>query len=78
MPLTLDDQMIRILTDPAALREHLAASIEYREKMKAAKREYYHRNKDAINARRQAKYRAAKDAASSPPLSGKMEGMPIV
>lgn len=59
----LDGRMIEIMTDPEKFKEYLRVALHNHEQQKKAKRDWYHRNKEAISQRRKEAYASKKVVA---------------
>ena len=62
------EYMLNLLTDPEKLKEYIQKSVSLHEAQKKAKRDYYHRNKEAISQKRKGVYQSKKvDAEGGSP-----------
>lgn len=56
----LNMEMVELMTNPEKFREYMKVAIHNHEQQKKAKRDWYHRNKDAISQRRKDVYASKK------------------
>ena len=62
--------MVEIMTNPEKFREYLRVAIHSHDQQKKAKRDYYHRNKEAISQRRKDAYVSKKASAEGGVVQG--------
>lgn len=62
--------MVEIMTNPDKFKEYLRIAIHSHEQQKKAKRDYYHRNKEAISQRRKDVYVSKKKGVAEGVVQG--------
>ena len=62
--------MVEIMTNPDKFKEYLRVAIHSHEQQKKAKRDYYHRNKEAISQRRKDVYVSKKKGVAEGVVQG--------
>lgn len=69
----LNMQMIEMVTDPELFKTTLRRVLRQHEAQKKAKRDHYHRNKEAINEKRRLAYASKKEDAAEGVSPGVVE-----
>lgn len=62
--------MVEIMTNPDKFKDYLRVAIHSHEQQKKAKRDYYHRNKEAISQRRKDVYVSKKKGVAEGVVQG--------